>query len=358
MIRDMRPKVLIVSNILMHYRIPILELMAEKIDLTFASEYDGPLDSNWNFKVIRFSKPRRIGPLVINRENIHKLARQYDVVVALGTITWLKYMFLPWYPNRNYKTIYWGIGVSASLSKHFDENRQWDWLRDIFFKRADANVYYTSYPVKKNLQRGYKAETMFVANNTVKVLDPEEGVRKDSLLFIGTLYKAKGIQVLLESYRDAVLRTNCVPILRIIGKGPEEEAIRQWIKHHHLEQAIHMLGPIYDEARKREYIQKAFACISPYQAGLSVLESMGYGTPFVTMKNAITGGEIFNITDRETGRLLTDEAQFADVICDIAENPAKYEEMGTKARNYYVHYRTPQIMADGVLEAIDYVLSK
>lgn len=357
MMREPLPKVLILSNKLMHYRVPILELIAEKVDLTFACEYDGPLDPNWNFKVIRFSKPRQIGPIIFNRENIHKLARRYDVVIALGTITWLKYMFLPWYPKRNYRVIFWGIGVSASLSKHFDENRQWDWLRGIFFKRADANIYYTSYPVKKNLQRGFKAETLFVANNTVKVLEPEENVKKDSLLFIGTLYQAKGIQVLLKSYREAILRSSRVPALRIIGKGPEEGDIRQWIEDHHLGHSIHMLGPIYNDALKREYIQKAFACISPYQAGLSVLESMGYGTPFVTMKNAITGGEIFNITDQATGCLLTDEAQFTEVIVDIADNPAKYENMGIEARNYYVHNRTPQMMANGVLDAINYVLS-
>lgn len=355
---DERPNVIFFTNCLTHYRIPILRLVAKEVNLTLVCEYAGEADPAWGFKLIKMAPPRKIGPIVWNREPIYQMAQQYDVAIALGTIKWLKYMLLPWHPRRRFKTIYWGIGVSASLSKHFDAKKQWDWLRDLFFKRAEANIYYTSYPVNKNLKRGYKKEAMFVANNTVEVLPMLPGVKKDSILFIGTLYKAKGIFVLLESYLKAKQRVGQLPILKLIGKGDEEPAVRQWVKVNKLEDCVKLLGPIYDDAQKREHIQAAFACITPYQAGLSVLESMGYGTPFITRDNAITGGEIFNITDNVTGRLLTDDTQFVDVISDIAIHPAKYEQMGKNARKHYEQNRTPQIMANGVIEAIRYVVGK
>lgn len=346
-------KVLILHNKLMDYRIPIWNLIAKACDLTVAY-CEGKGHDGCEFKTIRLREPRNIGPIAWHYDNLRKLCNDYDIVITVGNTRWIKYMILP-FGRHKYKTATWSLGVSASYSKGYDQNRTWDFVRDFFYKRCDACIFYTDYVVRKNLKRGYKRERMFVAHNTVKVLPLKPDVTKDSILFIGTLYKAKGIQTLLDSYKAAYVKCPDLPTLNIVGGGDEYEQIAAWISEAGLNGRIIMHGPIYDKAAKRDLFQRAYACISPKQAGLSVLESLGYGVPFITRKNAITGGEIFNINDGETGLLLDEDSQFETAILDIAENPDKYIGMGQRAQEYYQANRTPEIMAQGVIDAIDFL---
>jgi glycosyltransferase involved in cell wall biosynthesis len=106
--------------------------------------------------------------------------------------------------------------------------------------------------------------------------------------------------------------------------------------------------------------QKTLACISPLQGGLSVLESMGYGVPYITDANAITGGEAFNIVDGKTGLRVNNMSidKLKDIILDISSNKQKYIEMGNNAYKHYWSCRKPEDMAQGVIDAIEYAISK
>ena len=119
-----------------------------------------------------------------------------------------------------------------------------------------------------------------------------------------------------------------------------------------------MHGAIYDDHEKANYFARAYACISPLQAGLSVLESMGYGVPFVTVKDAITGGESFNIHNNVDGVVMNSVEELSTVVADIFNNKRKYIEYGKNAKSFYDNNRTPQHMAAGLWRAIQYVLSK
>ena len=122
-----------------------------------------------------------------------------------------------------------------------------------------------------------------------------------------------------------------------------------------LQDKIEMKGAIYDVHEKAKVICRAIACVSPFQAGLSVLECLGYGVPFVTCKDAITGGELFNIQNGKNGVLLDDAGELKDVILDMTNNKRKYIIMGENGYSYYWKYRTPEIMAQGLIDAIRFV---
>lgn len=349
-------KVLILYNQLFHYRIPIFNLLAENVDLTVAYSLGFGNEENVNFKVLKLPV-YKFGRFVFHNENILKLCNKYDVVIAYGDIAWLKLSTLPFRRYRKFKIIFWSIGVSASYDKAFDSIKRWDKMRDFFYKKADALIFYTDYPIKKYLTRGYFKEKMFVAPNTVEVFSNNDmDIKKNSILFIGTLYMQKGLLALLENYKAALSKNSSVPVLDVVGGGEEFNTIQDWIETNNLSKNVTLHGAIYDIEAKASLFAKSFACISPNQAGLSVLESMGYGVPFITKKDSITGGERLNIISNENGVLFEDESQLTDIILDITANPQKYIQMGTNAKNYYRQCRKPIDMANGLFDAIQYVL--
>lgn len=349
-------RVIILYNKIFHYRIPVWNELAKMCDLTVTySEGDGnvPNGMECKFKIMYLPARNYKGRFVIQKANIRKLVKQYDVVIAYGNIAWLKYSTLPWFSKT--KVIFHTLGVSASYEKGYDAHHEWDKIRAFFYSKATALLFYTTYPFAKYEKLGIPREKMFEAPNTVEVHPILDNVEKDSLLFIGTLYRQKGLQLLLDTYLK-LRNLKGLPMLRIIGKGPDSGAIQQWIEEHDMGGLIEMTGAIYDIDKKARYFAKAYACISPRQAGLSVLESMGYGVPFISMKNAITGGELFNIHDGVDGVLLDNEEMLTEVIRDIAEHKGKYLEMGRKAQQYYNGNRTPHHMAEGMWSAIQYAM--
>ncbi len=347
-------KVIILYNKLFHYRVPVWNVLADYCDLTVAySLGDGALPKGMpcKFKTMYLPAKTFRNRFVIQRSNIRKLVKGYDVVVAYGDIAWLKYSTLSWFGKT--KVVFHTLGVSASYSKGYDQHRGWDKIRAFFYKRASALAFYTDYPIDKYKKLGIPDERMFVAPNTVIVEPVSQQRDRDSILMIGTLYREKGVQLLLDAYlklRDL----KGLPPLYIVGNGPDYASIKEWIAQHDMSDLIHLEGAIYDISEKAKYFASAIACISPKQAGLTVLESMGYGVPFITTAQAITGGEISNIHNGEDGVILEKESELVSVLEDIARHPSKYIAMGVKAKSFYDRNRTVKHMADGLWAAIQY----
>lgn len=349
-----KKKILFIYNYLFHYRIPFWNKLSEKYDLTVGYSLGSiPEGIPMNFKTYYFPI-HKIGRFVFHKDNLKNIAKEYDCVVAYGEIAWISLMLLP---LKGVKTIFHNIGVSASYKNHFDANKKWDRVRDFFYSKASALAFYTDYPIKKAERQGRRTDNLFVAPNTVEVIKIMP-LKKESILFIGTLYREKGLGVLLESYLRAKKELSQLPSLKIIGDGPDRKVIQEWIKVNNLEKDILLLGSIYDVSEKAKHFASALVCISPKQAGLSVLESMGYGVPFVSSKNAITGGEIFNINSGENGILMNDDSELKEIIKQVALEPEVFIKMGRNAKKYYDACRTINHMAKGMSDAIEYAISK
>jgi glycosyltransferase involved in cell wall biosynthesis len=351
-----KKKILIIYPKLFPYRIPIFNLLVEKYDLTVL--HSGmEIKENVDNSIKQIIVPiKHFGPFSSFMLNLHKICKRYDVVISEGSTRYLDRNLLIVNRFRSYKWINWGIGVSASYNKKFDQNKKFDSVRHFLYKMSDASIFYSDYPVPKYLSVGFDESTLFVANNTTAVSYNENiEYKKDSILFIGTLYKAKRIYDLLHAYNDAFKKIGKSIPLNIIGDGDEYSNITKWINNNGLTDNINLVGPIFDQEKVEPYFRKAFACISPGQAGLSVLTSMGHGTPFVTKRSAITGGEIFNIDSGKTGVLYDNSEELKDIVCDISNNPPKYVQMGKEARNYYLEHRRPDQMAKAIINAIEFV---
>ncbi|WP_150452529.1 glycosyltransferase [Arenibacter lacus] len=351
-----RKKILIVQNMIMPYRIPIYDLLNKDYTLTVAHSFGILTNTNVTFKVVHLPV-KKISRFVLHKNSLFEFCQNYDVVIGMSDISWLSLMGLGFKKNRKFKIIYWGIGVRASYDTNYGEVTIWDKVRYFLLRKADALLFYSSFPLNRYIENGIDYKKLFVAHNTVAVKTSLQKLARKEILFIGTLYKQKNIYALLNNYLEAFQMTELVPPLRIIGDGDEYQNILDWINENELTEKIILAGKIFDEELLCEHFSRALACISPGQAGLSVLKCMGYGVPFITQKSAITGGEILNIEDGVSGVLYCNDADLKDIILDITKYKSKYVKMGENAKTHYDKCRKPTDMVRGISDAIEYVIS-
>lgn len=355
-----KTKVIIFLHEIQHYRVPIFRILTTYFDITLCSSKEEHVNlyKDENFSILHIPIKKR-GPFLIHSKNIHKIAKNYDVAIGLMNLRCPDIISMPFNPFLKTKVIYWGIGVSASYSKNFDSDNKLDFLRFWLFRKANALIFYTKYPIQKYASKNISTKKMFVANNTVEVLSMkvQDELKKD-ILFVGSLYAEKGINELLEAYLIAYKKIgDALNRLVIIGKGAEYENIKNFIDKHELHEKIFLEGAIYDQKILKDYFINSIVSISPKQAGLSVLMSMGYGVCFITNKNAITGGEILNIEHNKTGLLYEQKEELVNYLLDVHKYPEKFVTIGNAAKRFYDAERQPAQMANGVINAINYVLS-
>lgn len=358
----MNPKILLLESIISSYRIPIYNIIAEHVDLTIAYTIKNENPENCRFSTINLQY-RKIAGLIFITNGFGNLCEKYDVVIFLSDLHYLSYCILP-FIRRRYKVIPWTIGIRASYTKRYDINRRKDLIDRIYgavLKKSDAIIFYMKDPIKF-WGSSIDKNKVFIAHNTVEVVPNEQDNDqfKNSILFVGTLYKEKKIYELIEAFIEAKKKCNVKNFLKldIIGNGEEYENIKALILEQKLSNCIFLHGAIYDEEELANYFAQSLLCISPDQAGLSVLKSMGYGVPYVTRTDAITGGERLNIINQENGLLYKTQGELVSIIEDAFMEPSKYLIMGRNAKEYYLSKATPQHMAQGVLDAIKYVLDK
>lgn len=348
-------KVLFVTQSkLQHYRVPVFRLVNRdpSIELTIAHCGDRTVQDE--IPEILLKKKKFNSYYAI--KDLDAVCENYDVVLCMfyyNNVSFLKSIL-----KKKHKLVLWSIGVPASYNRKYGDASLFRYrFLNFFQRRANALVFYSDAPLAYYKSRGISVdeEKVFIANNTVEVVrQPIDNESKNTLLFIGTLYLEKGLQILLNAYKNAYEINHDLMPLNIVGGGTQLNQVRNWVEEAGLDKKISVLGPIYDPQMKAELFRKSIACISPMQAGLSVLESMGYGVPFITSSNAITGGEAFNIKNGENGLLMSDVSQLQSIILDIDQNRDKYLKMGEQAYDYYWNNRTIDIMANGIISAVLY----
>lgn len=355
-----KPKVLLIQQDLKNYRDPIYRLISEQVDLTVGYTVSADFtESAYPIIKLPYKKIRNI----IWHKGLKKIINQYDVVVFVPHLVMLRTATLPFVPHKP-KLVTWSLGVHASYYRPYDLTKEPD-LRDKVFEfiqdHADACVFYMPQPIdfwKKH--KHIDERKYFVAHNTVAVapFDESETKNRNLILFVGTLYKQKGVGELIECYAKAKEKVGIMPALKIIGKGPEKESIAQQIKALSLEDDVELAGAIYEEEKLKDYFVKSVVCVSPKQAGLTVLKSIGYGVPFVTRTDAITGGEKSNVIPGKTGIFYDTESELVDILCKTATEPETFSELSQSALHYYKTVASPENMAQGVVDAINYALKK
>lgn len=352
-------KVLVLQSSIPEYRVPFFNGMAEKYDLTvgFTDKFEN--GESFHFQTIKLDtiriKSLKFVPFLF------RICKQYDAVMFSPDLHCVSYCLLPLLPFRKFKTIAFTIGLRCSYTRAFDLERKHEFLDHLLFwilQKSEACLFY----MRENLKfwkNKLDSRKMFFTNNTVQVIDIRGAVpvSKTDLLFIGSLYREKGIIELLDAYSE-LKEDVSLPHLHLVGGGAERKMIEEFIEKKGLSTIITLHGPIYDEKLLASFFQKSLACISPRQAGLSVLKSFGYGVPFITMHNGITGGERLNIIDGKNGVIYNKREDLKDIIVDITLNREKYIAMGRAAMEFYYKNTTMTNMIKQGILSIEYALKQ
>ena len=300
-----------------------------------------------------------VGPFTFVK-GLRDYCRNFDVICIMPNLRILSYSVLPFLNHHN-KMISWSIGFRVSYTHPYLTDRKrniMDFIFQLVLSNCDANIFYMKKSKEFWRKTSLRMDNVFEAINTTNVVKidfaPES---KRDFLFVGTLYKGKGLDLLLEAFKSVVTQCNCDIKLQIVGEGSERESLEAYVIEHGLQDRVVFHGSIYDENEISKVFQESLLCFSPKQAGLSVPKSMGYGVPFVTRKDAITGGEIYHITSGVNGIMYDIDDDLPKIMFDAIENRQKFIEMGRNAMEYYYNHATIKHMAQGAIDAIEYALN-
>ena len=346
----MKKKLLILQNKILHYRKPLFNELAKSYNVSVLHSGISTLTEEDNYGEI-IVDCKKIGPFYIQSNVIREvMSNNYDIIISMFDLRWVKNIFAMYMHNKNTSFIWWGAWLTSS----YIANK----TRLFLLGKPYPSIFYTEKAKQEFKQFGVSSEKLFVANNTIDVglrVKSYENVKKDKIIFVGTLDKRKKLDIVIHAFSNIVNKLNPEIKLLIIGSGDEEEMLKCQVEQLKLQDRVFFMGAITDAAILKNYYQESIVSISYGQAGLSVLQSFGYGVPFITSVNAISGGEITNIIDGINGYLCEESLpSLEECIYNVCSNKQLAKHLGRNAYDYYTEFATMEKMVDGFKQAIEY----
>lgn len=341
-------KILIIQNKILHYRKALYNELSNYYNITVLHSGDKSLVKEDRYKEVISSKTKFL-TFEIQHSLFSEVRKDYDVVIAMFDLHWLKNFLIPSIVKKNTEFIWWGQWLT-------DKNIA-DYLKVYFSNKNVKSILYTESEKKRLIHEGVKEENLFVANNTFDVGERYkcfQELDKNTILFVGSLDKRKELDVLLKAFSEIIEIIPKSINLVIIGDGEEKENLIKLIGKLSLKKRVSMKGKITSNQDLIEYYKKALVNVSFGQAGLSVLQSFGYGVPFITKTNAISGGEKTNIIQGYNGYFCEDNVESLVHLLQILSNDESLARtLGENAYEYYSEKCTVGNMANGFIKAIE-----
>ena len=225
---------------------------------------------------------------------------------------------------------------------HTDTREKWKWilmqLERISYKHADS-VVGVSDDIRYILLEKYnlEEEKIKVVNNGV---DPEEFKplaqvkrNKNTLLFVGRIERAKGINSLVKEVIPFV--KNEIPDIKlyIAGSGSQKQRLEKYIITHGLESNVVFLGWISGDDLVYWYNHVCISVLPSHREGfgLTAIEAMSCGTPVIATKIPALS-EI--IEDGKNGILVEPNniQHIVNSITNLLNDPGKRDKISVAGR--------------------------
>ena len=221
-------------------------------------------------------------------------------------------------------------------------------IKTFLLKHSHGVLLYTEYNLDELLERGVDRGKIIIYNNTMnevphqlalnnvtsemtEKVEQESRKSSHSLMLIGRLTPMKRIDLLLKASKKLVV---VYPDLRvfIIGDGSERTKLEADVKIMGLTDNVFFLGAINDPVILAPYMKLTDFNIIPGAVGLSLVHSMIYGVPFVTLKNSPHGPEVAYLRNNYNGYMATNMDGMVNWLIDCFDHPEKIAAMKNNCR--------------------------
>lgn len=345
----MKKTVLIGYNYILHYRKPMFNFLSEKYNVTVL--HSGKSINNKNDKYQELIFPaKKSGPFFIQEGLINEIKNnKYDFIILLFDVRWVNTIIAILMLRKSENIILWGAWLT--------NNKAINIIRFWISKKVYANVFYTNKSRLEFINLGLNKSNSYVANNTFDVgrrVESYNNIIKDTILFVGTLNTRKENDILISSFNNILKKIPKSIYLSFIGDGDQLHNLSNQVKSYQIESRVNFYGRIEDVDKLRDFYKRAIVCVSYGQSGLSVLQSLGYGVPFLTKINSISGGEKTNIINDFNGVFCDDnQKSLENSLIKLCVDIEFSRKLGKNAFDYYSKYCTIENMTQGFIDAME-----
>jgi glycosyltransferase involved in cell wall biosynthesis len=177
------------------------------------------------------------------------------------------------------------------------------------------------------------------------------------VLSVARMYPRKRMGDLLRA--AAIIRAGIPDVqVRIVGRGPEHEALGRLHGELGLGDSVALLGDVSRERLAAEYINADLFCLPSVQEGFGIvfLEAMAAGLPVVACRAAAVPEVVL---DGMTGVLAPprDPAALARAIEDLLRQPERRKVLGDEGRRRVAAFTTKRV-AERFLDAVRSIMAR
>ncbi|SNS07580.1 Glycosyltransferase involved in cell wall bisynthesis [Belliella buryatensis] len=275
----------------------------------------------------------QIGDIALIWQPCLSLLRNSDlVIVEQANMLLINYLLILRRVFFQRKFAFWGHGQNLQVAKDGLYNK----FKMTYINQSSWWFPYTEGVKRFLIEKGVKMEKITVVQNAIDThtlraqylsfadeeiaqLRLDLGIDLDEkvLIYCGALSREKNLSFLLESIiKLRKLYSKSFKLL-ILGSGPEQLAIENFVKNI---EYITYLGPKYG-IEKAKYFRLADIFVLPGAMGLAVLDAFAYETPIVTIEFPFHGPEIEYIKNHHNGFIAkNDICDFNDKVLQLMQN--------------------------------------
>jgi glycosyltransferase involved in cell wall biosynthesis len=309
-------KVILVTNIIAPYRIPVYNYLANQVDLNVFFLGEKEKNRKWEilkdeikfkYQILRgwhFFFQNRDWGLHINYDLVFKLIKtESDILVITGYESPGYWLALFYAKLSRRKFIFWnGTTLLSIRSSNFFVNL----MRRIFIKNADAYLTYGTLAKEFLVHYGAKADKVVVGCNTVDVakfrqdsqsilpkkeeIKKQKGLPRLNIIFSGQLIERKGLMVLLRAFQE--LNRDDIGLI-VLGDGPEKEKYQNYCRENKIKNVFFEGHQPMNKIIEYYTIADVLVCPSSLEVwGLIINEAMACGLPIICSDKVGAGRDL------------------------------------------------------------------